>query len=163
MHHQNNWITLPWVILSWLTSQICANSGPMWKQQADNLSFCWPACLSQFGAMLLAVTYLSKQQVEGSSVGHVPIIRCWKVRECGYKEWPVVYPWSQLWRCLTLHFCLCADVSPMPPVQQQENKSYILPLRHNRALLALISSQCVSAGPYAHICTHILCRPFFQS
>lgn len=36
MHHQNNWITLPWVILSWLTSQICANCGPAWKQRAHS-------------------------------------------------------------------------------------------------------------------------------
>lgn len=53
-------------------------------------------------------------------------------------------------RCLTLHFCLCADVTPAPPVQQQENKSHILPPWHNRALLGLIFSQCVFAERCAH-------------
>lgn len=35
-------------------------------------------------------------------------------------------------------FAFCADVPPMPPVQQQENKGYILPPQHNRALLGLM-------------------------
>lgn len=51
-------------------------------------------------------------------------------------------------------FCLCADVTLVPPVQQQQqqqNKSYILPPQYNRGLLALIFSQCVFEGPCAHI------------
>lgn len=42
----------------------------------------------------------------------------------------------------------------MPLVQQQENKSYILPLQYNRALLALIFSKCVFAGLRACMCSH---------
>lgn len=44
----------------------------------------------------------------------------------------------------------------MPLVQQQENKSYILPLQHNRALLALIFSKCVFAGLRACMRSHSL-------
>lgn len=44
----------------------------------------------------------------------------------------------------------------MPPVQQQENKSYILPLQYNRVLLALIFSKCVFAGLCACMCSNSL-------
>lgn len=44
----------------------------------------------------------------------------------------------------------------MPLVQQQENKSYILPLQYNRALLALIFSKRVFAGLRARTRSHSL-------
>lgn len=47
--------------------------------------------------------------------GHWLVTSWWS--ECGYKERPVVSPWSHFfWEgCFTLHFCLCADVTLLGP------------------------------------------------
>lgn len=77
-----------------------------------------------------------------------------KVRERRYKDAPVGRGLETSFGHASHYiFCLCADVTLVPPVQQQQqqNKSYILPPQYNRGLLALIFSQCVFEGPCAHI------------
>lgn len=96
-----------------------------------------------------------KNKWKGSSGGHLPIIWCCrKARESvGIKTllWAVALKTS-FGHASHYIFVFVADVTLVPPVQQQQqNKSYILPPQYNRGLLALIFSQCVFEGPCAHI------------
>lgn len=76
-----------------------------------------------------------------------------KVRERRYKDAPVGCGLETSFGHASHYiFVFVADVTLVPPVQQQQqNKSYILPPQYNRGLLALIFSQCVFEGPCAHI------------
>lgn len=156
MHHQNNWITLPWVILSWLTSQICANCGPTWKQLADNLLFSlarlfdsvwlWLILLSnKWKGHLLVTSRLSDVAEKWESTGIKSGL--WSSLEASFGDashYIFVFvlmsppcPRSSSSRRIRATFCLCDTIEPFLP---------------------WYFSQCVFAGLYAH--TH---RPFIQS